>query len=323
MLIAFPIQGYALVSIIFSTLFLIVSYVFFGFILKHVKSKFKSKKSFQLIKHGLLYMVLSSIGPWALGIIIATLGKASVWYKLAIYFYLHFQYNAWFILGIIGILVFMLEKSRFTIEAKSFSKFIFFFHIGIIGTFFLSTLWTTSHGLAYFLSNLGSLCLWVGLFYLWKSIKKPFDPFFRALNPQSKFILKFLAFVFILKLMMQTLSGIPFFAELAANNLDVVIGYLHWYFLGFVSLFLMFLASHLKWIQLSKFSLTLYLIAFILTEFLIFYRAGIVIFQWSYLPNLNSYLALASFIFSIAVITILLQTLLIRKNQNQKNSRID
>lgn len=321
MLMAFPIQGYALVSITFSTLFLLVSYVFFGFILKHTTPEFKSRKSFLLIKHALFYMVLSSIGPWALGPVMATLGNESVWYKLAIYFYLHFQYNAWFVLAVMGLLVFILEKTQFIIETKSFSKFIFLFHIGIIGTFFLSTLWATSHWTVYLLSNLGSLSLWLGFFYLWKSVKKSFDPFYEALIPQSKFILKFLVFVFILKLTMQTLSGIPFFAELAAANLDVVIGYLHWFFLGFVSLFLLFLASYLKWIRLSKFSLSLYLIAFISTEFLIFYRAGIINFQWDYLPNLNTYLAMASCLFSVAVITILGQTLLIRKNQNQLTSK--
>ena len=323
MLIAFPIQGYAFVSILFSTLFLIVSYIFFGFILKHTKPEFKSKKSFLLIKHALFYMVLSSIGPWALGAIMATLGKASIWYKLAIYFYLHFQYNAWFILAMIGILVFIFEKYSYKIETKSFSKFVYLIHIGIIGSFFLSTLWATSHWSVYLLGNLGSLLLWISLFYLWKSIQMPFKAFYCSLAKQSKFILKFLAFVFILKLIMQTLSGIPFFAEMATANLDVVIGYLHWFFLGVVSLFLLFLSSHLKWIKLSKFSLSLYLIAFIATEFLIFYRAGMVIYRWNYLPNLNNYLAMASFIFSFAVITILAQSFLIRKNQNQMTSKMD
>jgi hypothetical protein len=317
MLIAFPIQGYTLVSILFSTLFLIVSYIYFGFIIRHTPSKFKSRKSYLLIKHALFYMVLSSVGPWALGAIMTTLGKTSVWYKLAIYFYLHFQYNAWFVLAMIGILVFILEKYKFKIETKSFSKFVYLFHIGIISTFFLSTLWATSHWSVYLLGNLGSLFLWIGLFYLWKSIQNPFKAFYSSLAKQSKFILKFLISGFILKLIMQTLSGISFFAEMATANLDVVIGYLHWFFLRVVSLFLLFLASHLKWIKLSNFSLSLYLIAFIATEFLIFYRAGMVIYRWSYLSNLNIYLAMASFIFSVAIIIILIQSFLIRKNQNQ------
>ncbi|WP_235923499.1 hypothetical protein [Psychroflexus aurantiacus] len=147
--------------------------------------------------------------------------------------------------------------------------------------------------------------------------------FYRELPPQSKFTLRFIGFVFILKLIMQTLSGIPVFAEIAAANLDVVIGYLHWFFLGFVSLFLVFLASYLKWIKLSNLSLSLYLIAFLTTEFLIFYRAGSAAFGWQYFSHLNTYLALASFLFSTALVIILWQTLLIRKNKNQMNSKTD
>lgn len=258
-------------------------------------------------------MVLSTAGPWALGGIMVTLGKTSIWYKLAIYFYLHFQYNAWFVLAIIGILIFILEKSRFKIATKPFSKFTYLFHIEILGTFFLSTLWATSHWSVYVLSNIGSLCLWFGLLYLWKSIQKPFKGFYFLLNPQSKFILKFIAFVFLIKLVMQTLSGIPYFAKLNATNLDVVIGYLHWVFLGFISLCLLFLASYLKWIKLSKLSLCLYIIAFLTTEFLIFYRAGVVIFKWDFIPKLNIYLTLSSFLFFLAVLTIVIKTFLFKR----------
>jgi hypothetical protein len=318
MLVAFPIQGYAFFSIFFSTLFLIVSYVFFGFILKHTEPKFKTKNSFLLIKYSMFYMMLSSIGPWALGVIMAILGKASIWYKLAIYFYLHFQYNAWFVLAILGVMVFLLEKSKYNIELRSFSKFVVLFNLGIIGTFFLSTLWATSHWLAYALGNLGSLLLWVGLFYFWKSIQKSLLPFYRFLARPYRFVLIFIFVVFILKIIFQSLSGLPYFANVASTNLDLVIAYLHWFFLGFVTLFLLFLASYLKWIKLSKLSLSLYLSAFILTEFLIFYRAGIVIFKWNFLHNLNIYLALASLIFIVALFQILAQTPIFRNNNSFK-----
>jgi hypothetical protein len=108
---------------------------------------------------------------------------------------------------------------------------------------------------------------------------------------------------------MQTLSGIPYIAEIATSNLDVVIGYLHWFFLGFISLFLLFLASYLQWIKLSNFNLCLYLLAFILTEFFIFYRAATVVLQWVFLPNLNIYLAVASLLFSVSIVGISLQSI--------------
>jgi len=313
MLIFFPIQGYALFSIIFSTLFLVVSYVFFGFVLKHVDAELKTQKSFILIKHALFYMVLSSIGPWALGGIMTTLGNGSVWYKLAIYFYLHFQYNAWFVLAMIGVLCFVLEKSNFSIKDSEFSKFLYFFHAGVILTFFLSCLWASSHWSLYVLSNLGSLLLGLSFLVLWKSIQQPLKEFYQNLSPSLRYVFGFIAFAFLAKYLLQTLSGIPYFAEMASTNLDVVIGYLHWFFLGVVSLYLLFLASYLGWLKLSKLSLALYFIAFVSTEVLIFYRAGMVAFRWAFLPDLNLYLATGSMFFGLAVVVILVETFLGKK----------
>ncbi|WP_459414396.1 hypothetical protein [Flagellimonas marinaquae] len=95
MLLTFPFTGYALFSIIFSTLFLIVSYVYVYHFWKNIKPELKQSKGLQCAKAALLYLVVSSIGPWALGAIMNTLGAQSIWYRLAIYFYLHFQYNGW------------------------------------------------------------------------------------------------------------------------------------------------------------------------------------------------------------------------------------
>ena len=86
MLVTFPFTGYALFSISFSTLFLFASYFLAWFILKKTPPNYKTTFSFKFIKASLWYMVFSSIGPWALGGIMATLGSGSIWYKMAIYF---------------------------------------------------------------------------------------------------------------------------------------------------------------------------------------------------------------------------------------------
>ncbi|WP_019039103.1 hypothetical protein [Psychroflexus tropicus] len=310
MLICFPIQGYALFSIIFSTLFLILSYIFFGFLLKHTQSRVRQKKSFLIIKWALLYMVLSSIGPWALGGIMVTLGNQSVWYKLSIYFYLHFQYNAWFILAAIGLLLFLLEKVNLQIEKKAFNKFFVLFNLGTIFSAFLSALWAFSHWAIYGLANLGSLCLWVGLFYFWTSVKNPLKSFYKNQSSQTKFILIFLLGVFLLKFVMQSLGGIPYFVTITAINVDLVIGYLHWFFLGFISLFLLFMASYLRWIKLSNISLGLFVSGFLLTEISIFYRAGMAVFHFPMLPSLNIHIAAYSLLLVLSIFWILVESLL-------------
>src|SRR5690606_35371468 len=123
MLCSFPFQGYALFSITFSTLFLIASYFLAWFVFKNIPPEYRNTYSYKCIRTALWYMVISSIGPWAIGEVMATLGNSSIWYKLSIYFYLHFQYNAWFLLVLSGIVFDLLEKYRLPIDRRDFHEF--------------------------------------------------------------------------------------------------------------------------------------------------------------------------------------------------------
>ncbi|MCW9038606.1 MAG: hypothetical protein OQJ79_11915, partial [Altibacter sp.] len=67
MMVSFPFTGYAFFSILFSTLFLLASYWFCYFFLKNVPASKKQLPSFKLIRISLWYLIISSIGPWALG----------------------------------------------------------------------------------------------------------------------------------------------------------------------------------------------------------------------------------------------------------------
>src|SRR5690554_6374643 len=99
MLASFPFQAYALFSIIFSTLFLIASYFYAWAYFQYKPEDITSSPVSKTIKFAIIYMLVSSVGPWAIGGVMATLGPESFWYRTSIYFYLHFQYNAWMILG--------------------------------------------------------------------------------------------------------------------------------------------------------------------------------------------------------------------------------
>ena len=73
----FPFQGYAAVSIAFSTLFLFASYWFYWFFIKYTLKDKKQLQSYRILKYALIYMLISSIGPWAVGGVIASLGSKS------------------------------------------------------------------------------------------------------------------------------------------------------------------------------------------------------------------------------------------------------
>lgn len=305
MLLSFPFQGYALFSIIFSTLFLLASYWFSAFFLKHTPQSFKFTKSYICVKYALWFMIGSSIGPWALGAIMTILGPESIWYRLAIYFYLHFQYNGWMILALTGIFFYLLEQLQINISARTFRYFFLTTVLGIILSFFLSTLWTGPQLIYYILGGLGAVLQLIG-FGILINICIGNRMVLKSALPRLQFnILKSVVFLLMVKMILQWLTAWPYFANLAATVLDFTIGYLHWTFLGVISIGLFFFLEFFGLIKLSKMAITVYLGGFLLTEGLIFYRGMSAWLGWPLFEDYSKFLAGGSLLIPIAVILVL------------------
>ena len=307
MLLSFPFQGYALFSIIFSTLFLFATYFFSWMVFRYTPADLKSRNSYEVLRAALIYLIISSIGPWALGAIMGTLGSTSIWYKNAIYFYLHFQYNAWFLLALISFFLFMLEEKSAGPNTKQFKIFNYSLHTGIILSFFLSVLWTEPAAIFYNLAGIGAV---VQIFAFWM-LYKIFRPSIAMLNfsKLEVHLIKISVVLLGLKIFMQLLSALPYFAKLAYSSIDFVIGYLHLTFLGPISLLLLVVFSRFKLLKLDRLSLSIYLLAFLITEGIIFFR-GIAIWQrWDQPGDLALYLLLGSCLFPLAILILLLKNI--------------
>ena len=316
MLVTFPFTGYALFSIIFSTLFLIASYFMAWFILKKTPPPYKNTYSFKLIKASLWYMVVSSIGPWAIGGVMATLGNTSIWYKLSIYFYLHFQYNAWFILALLGIFFYFMEQQNLKPQKEDFKSFFWQLNAAVVLGFFLSVLWTEPHWIYYILGGLGAILQITAFVKFWKIV----SPFWKQLHFSSflKLLLSIAGIVLIFKLLLQLLSAIPWFANLAFSFPDFVIGYLHWVFLGVVTITLLAFLSHTRLLQLPKWIFWLYFAAFLMTEALIFYKGTV---TWLELPLFGDYfrlLAYSSIFLPLTAGLLLLRNILTKSQTSAK-----
>jgi len=301
MLVTFPFQGYALFSIIFSSLFLVSSYFFAWFVLKHTPSVYRETYSFKCIKAALWYMIFSSIGPWSLGAIMVTLGKTSMWYKMAIYYYLHFQYNAWFILVLLGILFFLLDKAKLSPEKKEFRSFFLLINSGIILSFFLSVLWVEPHAIFYILAAAGAVLQVMAFYKLYLMLKKVWQKFKISSSAFVGFLLKISGVLMIGKILMQLLTAIPYFADLSFLYTDFVIGYLHWVFLGIVSIAIFAFFQHFKLMKLPKPIFSLYFTGFVLSEALIFYKGAS---MWLGLPFFSEYFPLLVLVSSLILISV-------------------
>ncbi|MCB0466746.1 MAG: hypothetical protein KDC64_00870 [Aequorivita sp.] len=309
MLVTFPIQGYALFSIIFSTLFLFASYWFSWFAMKHIPQKFKNRFSWKLIKTALLYLVLSSIGPWTIGGVMATLGPESIWYKTSIYFYLHFQYNGWFILALLGVLFYIFEEKGIQFNPEKLKSFFLLLNFGVLFTVFLSALWFVPPIVFYILGLTGAVAQILAFFELYLLLKDYFILIKKSFAPIGFFLLKIAGSLLILKLLMQLFSAFPYIANLAYQLKDFVIGYLHLVFLGIVITTLLAFLSNFKLIRLPKSFVWIFVFAFTTTEFLIFYNAFALWLNLPFIPNHYLLLAILSLTFPISVAILFLKNI--------------
>lgn len=278
MLLTFPFMGYALFSIIFSTLFLFASYWFACFFFKNVPVAAKRTNSYKCIRVALWYLILSSLGPWALGAIMNTLGAESDWYRFAIYYYLHFLYNGWMIMALVGILFYVFEQNQITISHKTFGRFFWSINLGIILSLFLSTLFANPPVILNFLGGIGGVLQLVALRILVKIYAVQKEKIPAVFSSFQEGIFNTVAALILFKMILQLLSAFSYCANLAATVLDFIIGYLHLTFLGVVTLGLFLFLDYFKLIRISRKAYYLYFLGFLGTEGLIFYK-GIVAWQ--------------------------------------------
>lgn len=314
MLLTFPFQGYALFSIIFSTLFLFASYWFTQFILKNVKKELSASNSFKCIKVALFYMVFSSIGPWALGGIMNTLGADSVWYRMAIYFYLHFQYNGWMVLALLGLFIYIVEIYGIRLSKKMFGYFFWSFNLGILLTFFLSTLWIEPHVFFNILGGVGSVFQIMAILLLGRYFSLRRSQLKEVLSNFQYNLLAAIFVLLVLKMILQLLTALPFLANLASKYIDFTVGYLHWTFLGVISTGLFLFLDFFKLIRISRTAYLFYVVGFIITEVLIFYKGMAAWLNLSVIDGYFTVLVFGSFLIPISLFIILIRSLGNKRN---------
>jgi hypothetical protein len=229
MMLSFPFQGYAAFSISFSTLHIFCSYYFVYLIWRHHKTA--SIVTSYLLKASLLFMLLSTIGVWCLGPAVSMLGQASAFYQIAIQFFLHFQFNGWFLIAIIAIFFHVLQLK----DSKQFRLFFKLLIASTILTMALPIYWFAPHSVLFWVNGLGVLFQLAALLLFLKLIK-PFQ--LSLLKHHSKlvvYLFSFSIFCFILKIGLQLLSLVPEVAAIAFQHRHLVIGFIHLLMLGVIT----------------------------------------------------------------------------------------
>ncbi|WP_104734138.1 hypothetical protein [Hanstruepera ponticola] len=266
MLLSFPFQGYAAISITFSTLHILCSYYFVYLIWKHFKSDSIVTKL--LVRASLLFMLVSTLGVWCLGPAVSAFGKASAFYQIAIQFFLHFQFNGWFLIGVIAIFFHLLQIKN----SKAFKHFYILLIISTILTLALPVQWFTPHNSLFWINAIGITLQMIALILLFKLINPQLSKFFIKQSSLTRNLFLFAIACLVLKIVLQFTALLPEFSQVVYEHRNFVIGFIHLTMLGVISGFLFALILQNNVVKFSKtmqFGVYLFILGFLLTELLI------------------------------------------------------
>ena len=312
MLLFFPFQGYALPTITFSSLFLVISYVYLLLVIKDTCS-IKTSLSVWALRIATFFFVVSSLGPWALAPINAMGLSGSNWYYLAIYFYLHFMYNGWFFFALIAIFFKHLESCESAMQWQKAKVFVILFFIGCFPVLFMSVLWTQPAAVYYFISAVGAILQLIGGFYFLQFINVNTSCLTKTGIRQS-LLLRIVFWSFFVKLILQALSCFPYFADIAYQNRMFIIAYLHLVLIGVISFFLIDFFIITKFFTIKKWTsifIKLLAFGFVLSETLMFFQGSAVSFFNTSTPNFYRILYIVSALAVIGIILLFIQQLII------------
>lgn len=221
MFVVFILQGYALFSILFSTLHLWISYILLIRLWRRLQGL---EVIVNLIKVGIIFHFISSIGPYCLGPLMIFEMKESPWYQQAIFFYLHFQY-----FGSLFLWFFAIFLHKTSIQFNK--KYVLLICLSLIGLYVHSLDYNFDHYLIQLIGGLSSLVL----FFVFLSFAKQLK--------HQKNAYQYMYAILIILAICNILGSFPSIAFLVEINRFYLIAWLHFIFLG---LFVPFI-----WIELS------------------------------------------------------------------------
>lgn len=302
MMISFPFQGYAAISISFSTLHIFCSYYFVRLIWKNHKTD--SVVTSYLLKSSLIFMTVSTIGVWCLGPAVGLLGQASAFYQIAIQFFLHFQFNGWFLIAVLAVLIYKLQIK----DSKEFRTFFKLLIISTILTFALPVNWFAPHISLLWINGLGVFLQIISLILFLKLIKKPFKQLLDSSSKITRYMFHFSLLCFILKIGLQTLSLIPEISNMAFQHRNLVIGFIHLTMLGVISGFLFAFILQSKLVTQSRnlnYGMYIFILGFILTEIIIIAQGCLFYVGIGLLPNYYVLLFISSILLPLGVFSLI------------------
>ena len=319
MYVTFPIFGYKSIPIFFTTVHLLLSYVLAFYFIQGISRGKHGGWAVRFVKSAFLFQILSTLGIWLLPVIISMDGRNSAVYHMAVQFFLHFQFNGWYIFGIIGLFLRFLERKNIDATSPGVGIFHHFLFASCILTYALAITWSQPVQIIFWINSLGVFLQVVALWYFLKLMRRWGRQVKGQLNRASAHLLLFAGVALVIKILVQTMVIIPAIAIIAYTIKNFVIGFIHLILLGILTLYLLGHATALNWLQEAKtdFRLGWFLLVggIISTELLLFIQGLSLWMMMGFIPYYDLMLTLLSIALWSGVFMIAISAL--RRNTNQ------
>ncbi len=303
MAVSFFFSGYSIPSGVFAGLHGAVSIILVVSLL--FKEKEGGSLSRMFLNASLFFYLLSTISVFILPALVAAGEGGSIPYYLTIQFYLHFQFNGWFIFAVFALIFRDLDRKEIAYSLKSGSYFFWFLFVSCLLTFALALSWATPLKPVFYINSLGVLIQLLSLFFLSKILYDKQKEFFANYSGFTRNLFMFSMVAFFLKVMVQFLVWVPEIATVAYTIRNLVIGFFHLVLLGVASLFAFAYAVEKEYFsvekRISSIGLWVFTAGVILTELIIFGQGIMFWGNLGFLPGYYHVLFYSSCLFPVGL----------------------
>ncbi|MEP6684804.1 MAG: hypothetical protein ABJA35_16145 [Parafilimonas sp.] len=279
----FPFEGYAALSIFFSTLFLVVAYIFCWIFIKDLFKANVHKTVRLLACFALIYFVISTIGPALISYILIANFYNSLLYKNALYIYLHFQYNGFFTLSVFALFFNRLIPYATDKTKKIIRQFSVLLCCSVVPSVFMSLFTKSYQNLYWYISLVGCALIILSLVLFFRMLFSEKKIFIHPPASFAKTLWNFSMIAFVIKMILQAGTIIPQLAKIVFGDRPAIIGFLHLVFLGFVTFFILSIYCSLKAFNtkkfITKFALVFFSSAILLNEIVLLFQGVGILFE--------------------------------------------
>ena len=302
MLFSFLYGGYFWLSIVFSSVALFTGFAYFGFLL--FDTQHNKNPEMIWLKAGAFFATFSAIGIFGLAYFSSKKDEFEVLFRASTYFYLHYQYNGFFLFSCIGLFLITLKKHQININDKWNKTIFYLLSIGCFFGYGLSILWIKMSDYWLFFFGLIAIVQLVGAVLFLNWIRK--INWFQNQNFTGKLLLSVVGLAFLGKFVLQSLSVIPALGVFFFNNINLIIAYLHLVLLMGISLFLIWnivTVSNIKINKILKISILMLVFGIVSNELILGLSGILSVF---YIPFLSAkfWLLFASLVMMISIVTL-------------------